>query len=93
MVFTSFQVYLAESFRGVLSNSLFMGILLGLIVSDLRNLKWFKLEDRILRDYWIFPKNLVKFFLMIITYVFIIPIALIIVMMVIFFLWLISLII
>ena len=54
MVFTSFQVYLAESFRGVLSNSLFMGILLGLIVSDLRNLKWFKLED-IAKDVSISP--------------------------------------
>jgi hypothetical protein len=90
MVWIPFSTYLANSFKGVLSDSLFIGILLALIVSDLRRSKYFKWEDYITKDYWIFNKHLLKFLAIILVYALIIPVSLIILTIVFFVLWLIQ---
>jgi succinate dehydrogenase hydrophobic anchor subunit len=81
---SSFSTYLQESFSGVLTNGLFIGIILALIASDLRSSKYFRWHKK-------FKDPYVKFIMFLLPYVVIIPIALILLMVVIFFLWLISL--
>ena len=80
----SFSVYLQDSFKGILTNGLFMGIVLALIASDLRNSKYFRWHNKV-------RNPVLKFILFVLPYIVIIPIALLILVIVIFFLWLISL--
>jgi hypothetical protein len=87
MVWTSFSAYLGDSLKGVFTNELFMGILLALIITDLRGSKYFKWEDYIQRDYLGIPKGFWKFISIILVYALIIPVALVIMALVIFVLW------
>jgi len=79
-----FSVYLHNSLNEVFSNSLFIGIILALIVSDLRSSKYFQWHNKT-------KKPFLKFLLFLLPYVVILPTALILLVCVISLFWLISL--
>lgn len=83
-MFETFQEYWRSSVGGIFTNELFIGIILALIASDLRTSKYFKWEDHFRSPY-------LKIIFFILSYVFLIPATLLILFLIIFVLWVISL--
>lgn len=84
-----FTEYLQSSLQGVFTNELFMGIVLAILVQDIRNSKYLSWE-RLVRDTDFPSGDLKKAGLYLASYVVAVPAGIIAICVIIFFLWLLS---
>ena len=85
----TFSAYLHSSLEGVFSNSLFIGLVLGLLVQDIRNSKYLSWERKIKGDG--IEKDMLRGLFYLASYVVAVPIGIMALVIIIFFLWVISL--
>ncbi len=84
----SFTQYFSESLNGIFTNSLFIGIILAIIVQDIRN--YLRPEHRFIKKKG-FEWNIARFLMYLFSYVVAVPVGIAALTIVIWFLWLISL--
>jgi len=84
----SLQEYFNSSLAGVFSNGLFMGIILGMLVQDIRNSKYLSWERFVRGDD--FEGEIKRGFFYLLSYIVAVPLGIIALSIIIFFLWILS---
>jgi len=85
-----FTQYLQLSLQGVFVNALFIGLILGILVQDIRNYKYFRFERWVIKEG--FEWDMLRALLYLFSYVVAVPLAILALIIIIFFLWVLSII-